>query len=215
VAAAADALKPLKRTTSGSRLDAREVVVVGDMLKRRKGRWLWWETCRNSEKKPPPARVWMRGRWLWWETCRNVEMDHLRLAFGCEGGGCNGRHVETAKWTTSGSRLDAREVVVVGDLSKRRKKNHLRLAFGCEGGGCGGRHVETSKWTTSGSRLDAREVVVMGDMSKRRKKNHLWLAFGCEGGGGGSRVKTMKITTSGSHLDAREVVVGVVSKRRK
>jgi len=36
VAAAADALKPPKRTTSGSRLDAREVVVVGAMSKHRK-----------------------------------------------------------------------------------------------------------------------------------------------------------------------------------
>jgi hypothetical protein len=41
------------------------------------------------------------------------------------------------KRTTSGSRLDAREVVVVGDMSKEGKK------------------------TTSGSCLDAREVVVV------------------------------------------------------
>ena len=214
MAAVADALKWPKRTTSGSRLDTREVVVAGDMSK--------W---RNE---PPPARVWKRGRWWRWEACRNGEMNHLRLAFGCEGGGC-GRHVETAK----------REVVVVGNMSKWRKKppparvwirgrwlwwetcqnvemDHLQLAFGCKGGGCNGRHVETAKWTTSGSRLDMREVVVVGGVSKRQKKNHLRLAFGCEGGGGGgSCVKTMKITTSGSHLDAREVVVGVVSKRQK
>jgi hypothetical protein len=40
-------------------------------------------------------------------------MNHLRLAFGCEGGGSGGRRVETPKKTTSGSHLDAREVVVV------------------------------------------------------------------------------------------------------
>jgi len=48
------------------------------------------------------------------------------------------------KITTSGSRLNAREVVVVGDMSKLLKR------------------------TTSGSRLDTREEVV-GVMSKRRK----------------------------------------------
>jgi len=99
VAAAADALKPPKRTTSGSRLDAREVVVVGGTSKRRNG--------------PPPARVWTRGRWWWWEACRNGKLDHLRLAFGCEGGGGGDERVETSKKTTSGSRLDAREEVVV------------------------------------------------------------------------------------------------------
>jgi len=142
--------------------------------------WQQWQMPWNGQKGPPPAHVWIRGRWWWRETCRNGEMNHLRLAFGSEGGGGGGRHVEMAKWTTSGSRLDAREVVV-GDMSKQRKgrwlwwetcqngeKNHLRLAFGYEGGGCGGRRVKTSKWTTSSSRLDAREVVVMGDMSKRQ-----------------------------------------------
>ena len=38
-----------KKSMFGSHLDAREVVVVADMLKR--------------QKNPPPARVWMRGRW--------------------------------------------------------------------------------------------------------------------------------------------------------
>jgi hypothetical protein len=46
VATAADASKPLKRTTSS--LDAREVVVVGDVSK--------WPN------RPPPACVWARGR---------------------------------------------------------------------------------------------------------------------------------------------------------
>jgi hypothetical protein len=59
--------------------------------------------------------------------------------------------------TTSGSRLDAREVVVVGVASKRRKEPPP-LAFGREGGGGAGNRVET---------------------------NHLRLAFACEGGGGG------------------------------
>ena len=39
--------------------------------------------------------------------------NHLWLAFGCEGGGGGGRRVEMLKKTTSGSRLNAREVVVV------------------------------------------------------------------------------------------------------
>ena len=93
-----------KKTTSGSRLDAREVVVVGVGLKQR--------------EKSPPAHVWTRGRWRWWEARRNGEMNHLQLAFRHEGDGGGGRRVETPKWTTPGSRLDAREVVVVGFVSK-------------------------------------------------------------------------------------------------
>ena len=65
-----------EKTTSGSHLDAREVVVVGDVLKER--------------KTPPPARNWMRGRWWWWVTCRKNEKNHLRLAFGRKGGGGGG-----------------------------------------------------------------------------------------------------------------------------
>jgi len=84
------------------------------------------------------------------------EKNHLRLAFGCEGGGDGGSRVEMTKMTTSGSRLDAREVVVVAD----GQKNHLQLAFEHEGGG-----------------------VVAGRRNGRR--NHLRLAFGREGGGGG------------------------------
>ena len=75
-------------------------MVVGCASKRRNG--------------PPPARAWTRGRWWWWDSCQK------------------------AKTTTSGSRLDAREVVVVG-VALKRDINHLRLAFGREGGGGGGR----------------------------------------------------------------------------
>jgi len=64
--------------------------------------------------------------------------------------------VETMKKTTSGSHLDAREVVVAAD-GRNSWKNHLRLAFECKGGGGGRRSVESTK------------------------KNHLQLAFGCEG----------------------------------
>jgi len=39
----------------------------------------------------------MQGRRWWWEACRNGEMNHLWLAFGSEGGGSGGRHVEMAK----------------------------------------------------------------------------------------------------------------------
>ena len=77
------------------------------------------------------------------ETPKN---NHLRLAFGCEGGGGGGSRVETTKRTTSGSRLDTREVVVVAQA------------------------VETTKETTSGSRLDAREEVVVADGPNDKKK---------------------------------------------
>ena len=46
---------------------------------------------------------------------------HLRLAFGCEGGGSGGSGVETIERSTSGSRLDRREVVVVVDVLKYQK----------------------------------------------------------------------------------------------
>jgi len=124
VAVAADALKPPKRTTSGLRLDAREVVIVGATSKPPKmttssshldarevavvgGTSKW----RNE---PPPARIWTRGRWWWWDMCQNAKMGHVQLAFGREGGGSGGVRIEMLKRTTSGSRLDAREVVVVG-----------------------------------------------------------------------------------------------------
>ena len=48
---------------------------------------------------------------------------HLRLAFRCKGGG--GRVVEKSKKSTSGSRLDVREVVLVGDLSNSPKSPPL------------------------------------------------------------------------------------------
>jgi len=47
-----------------------------------------------------------------------AEKDHHWLTFGCEGGGGGGGRVETPKMTTSGSRLDAREGVVVRAVSK-------------------------------------------------------------------------------------------------
>ena len=53
-----------------------------------------------------------------------AEKDRPRLAFGHEGGGSGGSHVETPKITTSGSRLDTREVVVVAEVLDD-EKNHL------------------------------------------------------------------------------------------
>jgi len=49
-------------------------------------------------------------------------MDHLRLAFRREGGGGGGSRVKTPKLTTSGSRLDTREVGVVEFVSKGWKE---------------------------------------------------------------------------------------------
>jgi len=94
--------------------------------------------------------------------------------------------VETMKKTTSGSHLDAREVVMAAD-GQNSRKNHLRLVFECEGGGGGGRSVESTKknhlrlaFGCKGGGGDGRRV-------KRTKKNHLQLTFGREGGGcGGS-----------------------------
>ena len=81
-----------------------------------------------------------------WEVCWKNKNDHLRLAFGCEGGGGGGRGVG------------------------RTQKNHLQLAFKCEGGGGGGEHVETTKKATSSSCLDAREVVLVADSQNDKKK---------------------------------------------
>jgi len=45
---------------------------------------------------------------------KTTKKNYPQLAFGCKGGGGGGSHVETMKMTTSGSRLDTREVVVIG-----------------------------------------------------------------------------------------------------
>jgi hypothetical protein len=42
--------------------------------------------------------------------------NYLRLTLGCEGGGGGRSRIETTTVTTSGSHLDAREVVVGGSL---------------------------------------------------------------------------------------------------
>ena len=51
-----------------------------------------------------------------------AEIDHLRLAFGHEGGSGGGTGGRIDEKTTSGSHLDMREVVVVGDVLKRQKE---------------------------------------------------------------------------------------------
>jgi len=168
------AVEMVEETTSSSRLNAREVVVVLQAVETIE------ETTSSSRLDAREVVVVADGR--------NSRKNHLRLAFEREGGGGGGGRVERSKKTTSRSRLDAREVVVMGDGSKRRngppparvwtrgrwwrweacwknENNHLRLAFGCEGGGGGGGRVETSKSTTSGSRLDAREVAVVAGTS--------------------------------------------------
>jgi hypothetical protein len=53
---------------------------------------------------------------------KTAEKNHLRLAFGCEGGGGGGSRVERTKMTTSSSRLDTKEVVVAGVVLKELKK---------------------------------------------------------------------------------------------
>jgi hypothetical protein len=66
-------IETIERSTSGSHLDVREVVVVADVLKRQKGppparvRMRWKvevvEVALKPLKSPPPALVWTRGRW--------------------------------------------------------------------------------------------------------------------------------------------------------
>jgi len=72
---------------------------------------------------------------------------NLLLAFECEGGGGGKRRIETPKKTVPArsSRLNAREVVVARDVSRRLKK------------------------TGSDSHLDAREVVVGGMLEEESK----------------------------------------------
>ena len=70
----------------------------------------------------PPRRRRCREEYSPREVVRqNAKKIHLRLAFGCEGGGSGGSGVETMERSTSGSRLDAREVVVVADMLKCQK----------------------------------------------------------------------------------------------
>jgi len=104
-----------KNITSGSCLDAREVVVVaaGEMDVKHHLQFVF----EHEE------------RWWCWESCQKPEKHHLRLAFGCEGGGGGGRDV----------------------------KHHLWLAFEREGGGGGGNRDRRPKtqppariWTRGG-----------------------------------------------------------------
>ena len=127
----ADASKLVKIPPSAHVWDVREVVVVADVLK--------------TEKRPPPACVWTQGRWWSWQTHQKAKKNHLRLAFGLKGGGGNGSCTETAEKSTSGSRLDTREVVVVAKALK------------------------TAKRPTSSSRLDAREVVAVAKALRHQK----------------------------------------------
>ena len=104
-------------------------------------------------------------------------MNHLQLAFGSEGDGGGRRHVETTKWTSSSSYLNAREVVV-GRTRQNDENNHLQLAFGCEGGGGSGSRVEMTKTTTSSLRLDMKEVVVVTEVLEGLKQPppaHVWM----------------------------------------
>ena len=72
-------------------------------------------------------------------------------------GSGGGVHVGRRKQNTSGSRLNAREMVVARDMSRRLK-------------GSGG-HVGRRKQNTSDSRLNAREVVVARYVSRRIEKS--------------------------------------------
>ena len=118
--------------------------------------------------------------------------------------------LEWPKKTTSRSRLDAREEVLVRDAFKRLNDPPPSRVWTRERIGC----VEITKKTNSCSRSDARELVDMAGASKSVKKNHLLLTFGREGGGSsGRRVKMSEKTTCHSRLGAREVAVAAGALR--
>jgi len=86
-----------------------------------RGRWWWWESHRNNENDHLQLAFGCEGGGSGGGQVKRTKKNHLRLAFGCEGGGGGGRQVETPKKTTSGSRLNAREVEVVGGVLEERK----------------------------------------------------------------------------------------------
>jgi len=76
--------------------------------------------CRKNEKHHLRLAFGREGDGGGGSRVKIAKKDHLQLAFGRKGGG-GGWHLERMKITTSGSRLDVREVVVVGGVSKERK----------------------------------------------------------------------------------------------
>ena len=93
--------------------------------------------CVETRKAPPPARVWMRGRWWSWQMRQIARKDHLRLAFGHEGGG-GGGSIENVR---------------------------LRLAFSCKGGGGGVGRIEFVSMGRSWGRLVLARVLDSGVVS--------------------------------------------------
>jgi len=109
--------KLLRKTTSGSRSDARKVVGVAEALKPRNNPLAF--ECEGGGRG---------GRHI--ET---TEKNHLWLKLGCEGGGGGVRVVKTALQFAFGCKGSGSK----GRRIETTKKNHLRLAFESEGGGCG------------------------------------------------------------------------------
>ena len=112
-----------KKTTLGSRLDAREVEEGADGSKHQKnflqlafgheeggggGRHV-----KIAERSISDSRLDVRGVEKRADRSKQPKKIHLRLTFGCKGGGTGGRCIEQSEKSTSGSCLDAREVVVV------------------------------------------------------------------------------------------------------
>src|SRR6266568_418143 len=81
--------------------------------------WWWWQMRRNTKSTTSGSRLDAREvvvvarELVVVANASKREKHHLRLAFGCEGGGGRGKSIKMREKTTSGSRLDAREVEVV------------------------------------------------------------------------------------------------------
>jgi len=136
------------------------------------------------------------------EPRRSTEKHHLQLTFRCEGGG-GGSRVETPKKTTSGLRLDTREM---GGMSKERNKPPLARVQ-TRGRWWWWEACWNNEKKPPPAHVWTRGRWCGGSCVEIVKNNHLQLVFGCKGGGSGGRwSKRRKQTTSSSRLNAREVV---------
>ena len=82
----------------------------------------WQQTHQNAVNFHPRFAFGCEGGGGSGRRVKRSKRIHLQLAFGRKGGGGGGRRVETDERTTSSSRLDVREVVVVVGASKPTKE---------------------------------------------------------------------------------------------
>ena len=97
----------MKRITSSSRLNAREVVVVAYMLRQLKKTTsssrlnareeVWWQMVEIVEETTSSSYLDAREVVTVAEVVKTTKKKHLQLTFECEGGGSGGRGVEMSK----------------------------------------------------------------------------------------------------------------------